>query len=544
MNEQAAKYIQTLQEIGPVKWAEGPNGWTGEDGNPITLTAWQRGALVAWWEHRQDVSTFAISNVKKTGKTFCTAVLTCYRWLAYPGQHFACGNDLDQAQARQFQEIAGMVKRNPFLAENVKAGKSELVFTLTDSKLTALAADAAGNAGANHLTASHTEAWGILYEAGVRAWEELTPPPGKFYGLPALRIADSYAGFTGESKTWHKLIDRGLNGNSLPGEWPVFKAGGLLLFHMEGQEAQEACFRGTESERIDYYAEQAESLRPNAFTRMHLNQRTSGESAFVTEEQWAACYSPDVHPLFTGETVRLTLGADASTTHDYTALVGMDGRDIRLVRVWKPIKVAGIRFGKPTVDLEATIGAEVLRLHEAGQVSCVVYDPWQMAAVARSWEKAGIKCVEMPQTAQRVEADTALFNAIISGQVRHYKSPDLDEAVRNAITIETPRGIRLAKEKASRKIDPLVALSMANSAALSGRYAGGTITYMPDPFGENSRWDDPDAEWQPNFGGWKDRGEVSYRPHGPGRNYTNCPYRHTGCNACRDELRAAGLMDD
>jgi len=81
----------------------------------------------------------------------------------------------------------------------------------------------------------------------------------------------------------------------------------------------------------------------------------------------------------------------------------------------------------------------------------------------------------MPQTAQRVEADTALFNAIISGQVRHYRSPDLDEAVRNAIVQETPRGIRLAKEKASRKIDPLVALSMANSAALSGRYAGMTI---------------------------------------------------------------------
>jgi phage terminase large subunit-like protein len=161
----------------------------------------------------------------------------------------------------------------------------------------------------------------------------------------------------------------------------------------------------------------------------------------------------------------LTLGADASTTHDFTALVGMNGEQVRYVRVWKPKSVVGIRFGKPTVDLEATIGAEVLELFRRGCVECVVYDPWQMAAVARSWEKAGIKCIEMPQTAQRVEADTALFNAIISGQVKHYRSPDLDEAVRNAIVQETPRGIRLAKEKASRKIDPLVALSMANSTA-------------------------------------------------------------------------------
>src|SRR5665648_826895 len=152
------KYIQALQEIGPVAWAEGPNGWTGEDGQPITLAPWQRGALAAYWQHKQDTSTFAISNVKKTGKTFTNAILTAYRWLAYPGQHFTAGNDLDQAQARQFNMIAEMVQRSPFLSENVKAGKSELVFTLTGSKLTALAADAAGNAGANPVSYTHLRA--------------------------------------------------------------------------------------------------------------------------------------------------------------------------------------------------------------------------------------------------------------------------------------------------------------------------------------------------------------------------------------------------
>jgi phage terminase large subunit-like protein len=540
MNAQATEYTAELQRLGPVAWCEGLHGWTGEDGNPITLTAWQRAALTAWWEHRADCSTFAISNVKKTGKTFCTAILTAFRWLAYPGQHFACGNDLDQAQARQFQEITDMVRRNPFLQENVKAGKSELVFTLIGSKLTALAAEAAGNGGANHLTASHTEAWGILYEAGIRAWEELTPPPGRFYGLPALRIADSYAGFTGESKTWHKLIDRGLSGELLPGEWPVYKTGGLLLFHCEGSEAQERCFRGSEAERVDYYAEQAESLRPNAFTRMHFNQRTAGESAFVTEEQWAACYSPDVHPLAPGEKVRMTLGADASTTHDYTALVGMAGQDVRLVRIWKPKSVAGIRFGKPTVDLEATIGQEVLNLHKAGNVACVVYDPWQMAAVARSWEKAGIRCVEMPQTNQRVEADTALFNAIISGQVRHYRSPDLDEAVRNAIIIETPRGIRLSKEKASRKIDPLVALSMANSAALSGKGSWGTVRIVKDPWHtmpEDTTGYQYTEEW-----GWRPW-DQRQRPHKPGITWRNCPRRNAGCDACVKELTEEGFFN-
>lgn len=497
MNDQATKYVLTLQELGPVKWAEGPNGWIGETGKPITLTPWQRAALNAWWENRQNVTTFALSNVKKTGKTLTNAILLCFRFLAYPGQHFAAGNDLDQSQSRAFAMISEMIRRNAFLNENVKAGKSELVFNLTESKLTCLAADAAGNAGANHLTASHTEAWGILYEGGMRAWDELTPPPGRFYDLPCLRVADSYAGFTGQSNTWHKLIDRGLAGKRLKGDWPIYKAGGLLLFHMEGTEAQEACFRGSDRERLAYYAEQAEDLRPNAYTRMHMNQRTSGESAFVTEEQWQACYSPDITPLQPGERVQLVLGADASTTHDYTALVGMVGRDVRYVRVWKPRKVAGIRLGKPTIDLPATIGQEVLNLYKSGLVSCVVYDPWQLAAIARGWEKAGIRCVEMPQTGQRVEADTALFNAIISGQIKHFKSPELDEAIRNAIIVETPRGIRLAKEKASRKIDPLVALSMANSAALSGRYEN-TIELIPNPF------DWVAGDWDVDYDPWRD----------------------------------------
>lgn len=477
MNAQAEKYTQTLQELGPVAWAQGPHGWTGEGGQPITLTNWQRAAALAWWEHRRDVSTLAISTVKKSGKTTLDAILTAWRFFALPGLHLCAANDLDQSQSRQFEMISEMCKRSPFFAENCKFGKSELVFALTGSRLLALATDAAGNAGSNQLTSSHTEAALILYEAGVRAWEELTPAPGRSYGLPALRICDSYAGYSGQSKIWAKLIDRGLAGKRLDGEWPIWKNGGLLLFHMEGEAAQVACFRGSESERIDYYTEQAESLRPSAFQRMHLNQPSEGESSFVTSEQWAACYSPDVHPLQPGERVKLSLGCDASVSHDYTALIGMSGGDVRLVKIWKPKKIAGIRLGKPFVDLEATIGAEVLALHKAGQVLSVTFDPYQLSSISRSWERAGVRLCEMPQTGARVEADTALEDAITGGRIRHFNNQELNEAVRNAVIQETPRGIRIAKERASRRIDALVAMSMAYSTA--SRMASSTVNIFP-----------------------------------------------------------------
>jgi len=181
-----AELVAAWRNMGPTAWAGSPFGWIDIDDQPIRLTPWQRAVLVAWEAHRDAVTTLAVSSIKKSGKTTVNAVLLCWRWLALPGEHFAVGNDFDQSAGRQFQMIADMVRRHPYLRRNVKATAKELLFTPTGSVIRALAVDAAGNAGANHLTASHTEAWGIVYEAGIRAFEELTPPPGRVYGLPAL----------------------------------------------------------------------------------------------------------------------------------------------------------------------------------------------------------------------------------------------------------------------------------------------------------------------------------------------------------------------
>jgi|GEM_PF-2425913 len=557
----AAAYVSRLREIGPAAWAEGPFGWIGEDGKPITLTPWQRAALDAWWNNRAEVSTFALSNVKKTGKTLTNSILLCWRWLALPGVHFALGNDLDQSVARQFGMIADMTRRNGYLSQVVKVTGRELRFESTNSTLAALAVDAAGNSGANHLTASHTEAWAVLYENGIRAFEELTPPPGRFYGLPALRILDSYAGFEGESNTWHGIVDRGLEGKRVSEDWPIYKAGGLLLFHMEGEEARRRCFRGTPQEAAQYYEDQKRELRPNAFLRMHGNERTAGESAFVPEGAWEACYSPSVKPVQAGDKAKLVVGADASTSGDYTALVGCvyDQRseitDVRLVRVWKPRAILGIRGGRATVDIDETIGAAVLDLHAAGQLRAVVCDVYQLHTCVIKWEKAGIKVIELNQNAGRVDSDQALYNAINSQSIRHYNEPELTRAVRNAVARETPRGFRLDKEKASRKIDAAVALSMAYWGArlYFGRIDDSGPAWIPDP------WDVFDSEdlsemdpgqleivrrWEleakkPYMGHW----HINARPHPAGVNWRNCRYHSQGCLACVEEMESDGTNE-
>ncbi len=54
-----------------------------------------------------------------------------------------------------------------------------------------------------------------------------------------------------------------------------------------------------------------------------------------------------------------------------------------------------------------------------------------------------------------------------------YLAPDLSQQVLNAVLVETSRGIRLAKEKSSKKIDGAVALAMAVHGAITVPVVGG-----------------------------------------------------------------------
>ena len=69
---------------------------------------------------------------------------------------------------------------------------------------------------------------------------------------------------------------------------------------------------------------------------------------------------------------------------------------------------------------------------------------------------------ELPQTTgHQTEFTGSLLDLVRSSGLRVYQAPDLREQVLNAVMLETPRGIRLVKEKASKKIDVCVALAMA-----------------------------------------------------------------------------------
>jgi len=458
--------IEQWRNIGPAAWAESEHGWIGTDKKPVKLEPWQRAVLDTWWNYREVISTLAISNIKKTGKTFVDAVLLAWRWLTMPGEHFAIGNDFDQSASRQFQEITAMVRRNEYLRKNTTITARVITFRPTGSTIQALAVDAAGNAGANHLTASHTEAWGIIYEGGIRAFEELTPPPGIFYGLPALRICDSYAGFEGESNTWHKLVDRGLKGDRISEDWPIFLNGGLMLFHIDGLEAQARCLRSTPEQAKVYYTEQRESLRPGTFDRLHFNKRATGEEAFIEIDAWDKCVDIQYRPLMPTNQYVLFVGVDASIKHDSAAVVSAyydpDLGKVALARhrIWQP-------SAHEPLDLDNTIGAFLRELFESYYIGEIWYDPYQMHDLSTRLRSEGLPMMEYPQSIPNLTAmGQNLYELVKGGNLVLYPDDFMRICASHAIAVQSSRGWRIAKEKTSHKIDVIVALAMSALAVI------------------------------------------------------------------------------
>jgi hypothetical protein len=114
----------------------------------------------------------------------------------------------------------------------------------------------------------------------------------------------------------------------------------------------------------------------------------------------------------------------------------------------------------------------VLDLHTRARIHAY-YDPYQFHGSAMRLRAAGVRIDEFPQTsANCTRMGQTLFELLTGKHLRLLPFDDLRAQALNTIAIERARGWRIAKEKASRKIDAIVALSMACVAALDQPVSG------------------------------------------------------------------------
>ena len=144
-------------------------------------------------------------------------------------------------------------------------------------------------------------------------------------------------------------------------------------------------------------------------------------------------------------------------------------------RIWQP-------SAAEPLDFENTIARTVRELEHGFHVEQVLYDPYQMAAVAQQLLADGILMVEYPQTSGNLtDASSNLYELIKGGNLVLYPDAQIRTAVLQAVAIENPRGWKIAKEKQAHKIDVVVALSMAALGAVREGPSGcvGEITFHP-----------------------------------------------------------------
>jgi hypothetical protein len=209
----------------------------------------------------------------------------------------------------------------------------------------------------------------------------------------------------------------------------------------------------------EYYAGERRTLRPAQFLRLHENRWTSSETRFITEEMYEACLDREHRPVLPNHPAQLYVGVDIGIKHDSSAVVAVmrdkgDKPAVALHRIWKPTSEESVRL-EDVVEY-------LLELKRKYRVKAIVADPNQMLGVIQRLKEKGAPIQEYPQTtANLTQAGQVLFDLVRDKNLRLYPSAELREHLVNAVVVESSRGWRLAKDKASKKIDAAVALAMA-----------------------------------------------------------------------------------
>lgn len=222
----------------------------------------------------------------------------------------------------------------------------------------------------------------------------------------------------------------------------------------------------------------------NTFRNLNLNQRVSTVSPFVAKQTWDSCLG-ELPPIY--ECDEVWAGLDLSARTDLTACVFVGKKGDKFYAypvVWTPeiglidrakrdrvpydlwVK-QGYMFTTPgaTVDYEyvakhiGEVASDVKILH------AIAFDRWRIDVFKKECDKLGLELPLVPFGQGFKDMSPALDTVeaqLLNARIVHNNNPALNMAAANAVVVKDPAGGRkLDKSKATNRIDPMVALTMA-----------------------------------------------------------------------------------
>lgn len=443
----------------PIKWIT-TNFYVPELSGPVTLAPYQvaalREALSVDSNGLYNYSTVLWSDIKKSIKSTIAAAVGLYLAYRQPWSSIrVVANDLKQADSRVMEYMRRAVTLNPHMS-GAKVKPSGYKITLpNNSVIEAVPIDPAGEAGGNDDLVIFSELWAAKHKAIIQMWSEMTLSPMK-YGK-SLRWVETYAGYRGESPLLEELYDQARIKDKLPD----LKTSPVYIDRMSRLFALWNTTPRLRWQTDKYYAQEATSLVPEEFNRLHRNQWASPVERFLDSMiQWDKCKQSI--PLF-DDSEPIILAADAAVSNDSFGLVGISAYDegkyaIRFVQEWKPPKGGKIQFHGP-----GSPDAVIRQLCQEHNIVQLSYDPYQLHSLAQLLTDDNIvACIEFGQGAPRLTADKNIYDAIINRTLAHDGNAQLREHVENANrqADKDSHKLRIIKRSPKMKIDLLVAASM------------------------------------------------------------------------------------
>jgi len=209
------------------------------------------------------------------------------------------------------------------------------------------------------------------------------------------------------------------------------------------------------------------SMTPTRWARYHANVWTPAADAWIDPGVWEACYEANAE-IPDGSDVYV--GIDVGIKKDSSAIVWLWKRDDERIVVKSKVFTPN---GDQPLDL-SKIEQGIRELADRYQVMSVSYDRWTFERSAQMLSDEGLLMVEFPMTNERtVPASSRLYEAIQQHRIVHDGDPVMTSHVKAGATRDTERGWRLAKGKARRPIDALIALLIAFPQADQASTGGG-----------------------------------------------------------------------
>lgn len=365
-------------------------------------------------------------------------------------------NDLKQADSRvgyYLREAIKIGQRNG-KRQGINVTPSGYKVTYPNgSKLECVPIDPSGEAGGNDDMIVYSELWGWKSKAHQRMWSEMTLSPTKWGN--SQRWIDTYAGITGESPILEQLYETGVKQGT-----PIVGYEDLEVY--ENKAAKMLTVWVTKPmlpwQTKEYYDQERGQLLPSEFDRMHGNQWSSSQNAFVPEQWWDACRVDSIPDVGQRGVI---IGLDAARANDCFAVVIVTTTNGKVqvlhCKTWKPENGQQIQFNEVEIEL--------LRLFKVYNVVEVAYDPSDMTSMSQRLSD-NVFWREFKQGQPRIIADKLLYDVIRDRRIEHTGDTVLREHVLNADAKPDDEKVRIVKRNESLKIDACVALAMATDRAL------------------------------------------------------------------------------